>query len=366
MRILVLTARYGSGHLIAARGIVDALKYSGVEYALSDVDFSVLDIVESGGVTEKASSRAYEILMRRGHGIWKILYNAQALAASPFRRLYRFQVRNFVRMVEEWNPDAVISTHFLTSLIGVMYTERTGKPTFTVITDFAVHPLWVWEGTRRYYVGLERTAQEEPLRGKDVVVSGIPLRRGFWNPPGREEARRELGYPMNRTVVLISAGSYASVKVEPLLAKLRDMGVFVVLLAGRKKSAYDRFIRFYKESGVEGVVYPFVDFVPKIMAASDLFVTKAGGVSVAEALAVGLPMVFVNNMPGQEEMNARIIEEEGAGINACTPDKALKVIEELIRKPQRLKVMGKRARSLGKPDASLRIIRDAVSLIVPG
>jgi len=212
-------------------------------------------------------------------------------------------------------------------------------------------------------VGLERTAREEPLRGKDVVVSGIPLRRGFWNPPGREEARRELGYPERRTVVLVSAGSYASVKVEPLLLKLRDMGAFVILLAGRKRSAYERFVRFYDESGIEGVVYPFVDFVPKIMAASDLFVTKAGGVSVAEALAVGLPMVFVNNMPGQEELNARIVEEEGAGVNACTPDNALKVIEDLLKEPKKLEVMRERAKSLGRPKASLRIIGDVVSLI---
>jgi processive 1,2-diacylglycerol beta-glucosyltransferase len=265
-------------------------------------------------------------------------------------------------MVESWKPDAVISTHFLTSLIGVIYSNKTGKPTFTVITDLAVHPLWVWEGTRRYYVGLERTAQEEPLKGKDVVVSGIPLRKGFWEPPDKAKAREELGYPRDSTVVLLSAGSYASVKVEPLLLSLRDMGTFVVLLAGRKREAYNRFVRFYKEAKIRGTVYPFVDFIPKIMAASDLFITKAGGVSVAEALAIGLPMVFVNNMPGQEELNAKIVEEEGAGVNACTPEEAIKVVESLIKDTERLEDMGRIAKKLGKPKAALRIIGDVISV----
>ena len=363
MRVLVLTASYGSGHRIAARGIVHALQHLGVEYSLNDINFSVIDIVESGGFTEKASSRAYEVIMRRGHALWKAIYGARFLSAPPFRRLYRFQVRNFVRMVEEWAPDAVISTHFLTSLIGVMYHERTGKPSFTVITDFTVHPLWVWEGTTRYYVGLDRTAREEVLRGQDVKATGIPLRRDFWNPPTKEEARRELGYPMERKVVLVSAGSYASVKVEPLLLKLKEMGAFAVLLAGKRRDAYDRFLSFYRERGIEGVVYPFIDFIPKVMAASDLFITKAGGVSVAEALAMGLPMVFVNNMPGQEEMNARIVEEEGAGIDAGTPERAVEVVEGLLGDPDRLAEMRRRARALGRPGAALAVVGDVLTTI---
>ncbi len=363
MRVLVLTAHYGSGHRMAAKGLVQALQHLGVEYSLSDINFSVIDIVESGGFTEKASSRAYEVLMRRGHLLWKALYGAHFLAASPFRRLYRFQVRNFVKLVEEWRPDAIISTHFLTSLIGAMYHERTGRPSFTVVTDFTVHPLWVWEGTTRYYVGLESTAREEALRGRDVRVTGIPLRRDFWDPPTKEEARRELGYPVGRKVVLVSAGSYASVKVEPLLLRLKEMGAFAVLLAGKRRDAYDRFVSFYRERGIEGAVYPFIDFVPKVMAASDLFITKAGGVSVAEALAVGLPMVFVNNMPGQEQINARIVEEKGAGIDAGTPERAVEVVEELLRNPERLAEMGSRARALGKPRAALDVVGDVLTTV---
>ena len=363
MRILVLTAAYGSGHRMAAKGIAQALEYLGVEYKRSDINFSVLDIVESGGITERVSSKAYEMLMQRGHNIWRMLYNAQFLAASPFRRLYKFQVRNFVKMVKGWQPDAVVSTHFLTSLIGVMYSKETGKPTFTVITDFTVHPLWVWEGTRRYYVGLHRTAEEEPLKGEDVVVSGIPLRRDFWELPPKEDARKELGYPKEGWVVLVSAGSYASVRVEPVLLKLRDIKAFVVLLAGKRREAYERFVKFYEEEGIRGVVYPFVDFVPKIMAASDLFITKAGGVSVAESLAAGLPMLFINNMPGQEEMNARIVEEEGAGIDARTPERAVEVLEELIRSPERLREMAVRAKALGRPRAALDVVRDVMGAV---
>ncbi len=358
MRVMVLTALYGSGHKTVAKALVQALKSLGVEH--DSLEFGVLDIVEEGGFTEKFSSRAYEILMRRGHRVWKALYNAQALAASPFRKIYRFQVRHFVRALERYRPDAVISTHFLTSLIGVIYKSRSGKKVFTVITDLSVHPLWVWEGTDTYYVGLERTAEEEVLRGKEVVVSGIPLRRDFWNPPSKFRAREDLGYPRERTVVLLSAGSYASVRVEPIVEGLKKMGAFVVLLAGRRKEAYRRYLHLFDTLGIEGVVYPFVDFVPKIMAASDIFITKAGGVSVSEALAVGLPMVFIDNMPGQEEMNAKILEELGAGLNVGSPEHVLDAVSDLLRDGGRLEHMSMRAKSLGKPRAALTVVEDVV------
>ncbi|NPB04196.1 MAG: glycosyltransferase [Thermotogae bacterium] len=358
MKVMVLTALYGSGHRIAARGLVDALEYLGIDHDHRRINFSVLDIVEEGGFAEKASSKAYEFLMRRGHGVWKLLYNSRVLTTGPFRRLYRMQVKNFVKYLERYSPNAVISTHFLTSLIGIIYKERSGTPIFTVITDFAAHPLWIWEGTNRYYVALDTTTKDPLLEGADVRVTGIPLRKGFWNPPSKEEARRELNYPLWRTVVLISAGSYASVDVEPLVKKLKEYGVFVVLLAGKRRDAYRRFLTLFKELKVDGVVYPFIDFVPKVMAASDLFITKAGGVSVAEALSVGLPMIFVNNMPGQEELNARIVESKGAAINSKTPGRALKDLEDLLSDTKKLRLMGERAKKLGRPKASLKIVSD--------
>ncbi|NPA79719.1 MAG: hypothetical protein GXO29_01530 [Thermotogae bacterium] len=347
MRVAVLTARYGSGHRIAARGVIDALEHFGVEYHL-------MDMVDEGGAVERISSAIYEYLMRRGHTLWSLLYDSRLLASGPMRRIYALLMRRLAEELKEISPDAVVSTHFLTSLAAVMY----GRRAFTVITDFSVHPLWVWEGTDRYYVASERTAEEPILRGKDVRITGIPLRKGFWEPMAKDRARAELGYPQSSKVVLLSAGSYASVKVEPLLRILKREGAFVVLLAGRRESAYRRFKRLLSEEGIGGVVYPFVDFVPKIMAASDLFITKAGGVSVAEALAVGLPMLFLDNMPGQEEMNARIVEEEGAGINARTVERASEILPSLLGDEGRLGRMRESAKRLGRPKAALSVVED--------
>ncbi len=355
MRVFVLAAEYGSGHVIAARGIEDALRQLGYE-------FSSLDVVKSGGIVEKVSSWAFELMMRRGHLAWKMFYYNPIPSSKPVRKIYEFVFKDkFMEPLRNFEPDVIISTHFLTSLIGLIYrTKFKNTLVFTVITDFVAHPLWVWEGTDGYFVGLEDTAKDLINYGVDeesIYITGIPLRKAFWEEKNGELIREELGYPKDKRVILFSAGSYDSVPIEPIIRGLKNRkDVFAVILAGKKREAYEKYNELLKQLNIEGIVYPFVDFVPDIMRASDIFITKAGGVSVAESLAVGLPMIFIRSMPGQEEGNARVIERYGAGINARTPENALNILLDLLMFPEKIKKMSENAKRIGKPKSSLGII----------
>ncbi len=353
--MFVLKAEYGSGHVIAARGIEDALEYSNYEYMS-------LDVVKGGGVIEKISSWAFELLMRRGHLAWKLFYYNPLPSSRPIRSIYKFVFRDkFMEPLRNFEPDVIISTHFLTSLIGLIYkTRKRNTKVFTVITDLVAHPLWVWEGTDGYFVGIKDTAYDLIKYGVDkdrIYDTGIPLRKPFWNLIPKSKARKHLNYPDNKTVILFSAGSYDSVPITPIIEGLRNYDFFPVILAGKKAEAYIKYKNLLNELKIEGVVYPFVDFVPVIMMASDIFITKAGGVSVAESLAVGLPMVFIRSMPGQEEGNAHIVEKYRAGINLGKPEVAVERIREILENPEILKSMQKNALKIGKPASSLDIVR---------
>jgi len=352
MKVFILTAECGSGHVIAAKGIADALNHLGYKFLL-------FDIVKEGGLIEK-SIWAADIMMRKVHLAWRMLYSNPLTSTKPARMFYRFVYRNkFIEHLREFDPDVIISAHFLTSLIGVIY--KTKKPdvrVFTVITDFVVHPLWVWEGTDGYFVGIKDTADDLKRYGVDedkIFITGIPLRKDFWEPMDKISSRRHLKYPLDDKIILLSAGSYDSVPIETILRGLKGENVFVIILAGKKREAYEKYNRLLKEIGLKGVVYPFVDFVPIIMCASDIFVTKAGGVSVAESLAVGLPMIFIGSMPGHEEGNVRIVEKYKAGINARTPENALNHLKSLLKDVNLLKELQENGKAIGKPSSSLDI-----------
>lgn len=352
--MFILTAEYGSGHVIAARGITDALDHFGYR-------FLSLDVVKAGGVIEKVSSWAFELMMRRGHLAWRMFYYNPIPSSKPARMLYRFVFKDkFMEPLREFEPDVIISTHFLTSLIALIYkTKKPNTGVFTVITDLVAHPLWVWEGTDGYFVGIKDTGNDLKKYGVDedkIFITGIPLRRDFWKPMDKISARKHLNYPLNDKIILLSAGSYDSVPIETIVRGLKGEDVFLVILAGKRREAYEKYNRLLQEIGLRGIVYPFVDFVPLIMCASDIFITKAGGVSVAESLAVGLPMIFIRSMPGQEEGNAKVIEKYKAGINAQTPENALKHLKSLLKDTNLLKELQENAKAIGKPSSSLDIV----------
>ena len=97
--------------------------------------------------------------------------------------------------------------------------------------------------------------------------------------------------------------------------------------------------------------------IDELMDVSDIILTKPGGITTAEALAKGLPMLIVNPLPGQEAMNTRFLLKEGVAVKAENPEDAQVLLEELLENKIKLKVMSDKARTLAKPDSAVDIAR---------
>ena len=107
----------------------------------------------------------------------------------------------------------------------------------------------------------------------------------------------------------------------------------------------------------------YTDLMHEWMAAADLVVSKAGGLTVAEALACGAPMVVVNPIPGQEERNSDYVLEHGAGIRVNNMRMLGHRVSEVLADPVRLRRLRKAARAVAQPGAATRIASDALSLL---
>ena len=92
------------------------------------------------------------------------------------------------------------------------------------------------------------------------------------------------------------------------------------------------------------------------MACSDLVITKPGGLTTSECLAMGLPMIVNSPIPGQEERNADYLLEQGAALKAYDDMSLAYRLELLLSRPEKLHSLRSAAIALGKPNAAADVI----------
>ena len=97
----------------------------------------------------------------------------------------------------------------------------------------------------------------------------------------------------------------------------------------------------------------------ELMAASDVAVTKSGGLTSSECLALGLPMVVVRPIPGQEERNSDFLLERGVALRANSPAHLVFKLRRLLGSPETLARMRASARLIARPRAAYDVA-DAV------
>jgi 1,2-diacylglycerol 3-beta-galactosyltransferase len=114
-------------------------------------------------------------------------------------------------------------------------------------------------------------------------------------------------------------------------------------------------------------VYSFVKNMPAMMRAADAIICKAGGLTVTESLACGLPLMLTDVIPGQETGNAEYVVKGGAGEMLDEPLKALETVcHWLLNDGQLLKERSANAAKLGRPRAAYDIVERAWQLAQRG
>ena len=98
-----------------------------------------------------------------------------------------------------------------------------------------------------------------------------------------------------------------------------------------------------------------IDELDDLVTASDLVISKAGGLIVSEVLARGRPLLVIDPIPGQEEWNADYVVSAGAGVQLRLPVWMLHAVQQLLAEPLHLEAMRDRAGRAGRPRAALDI-----------
>lgn len=356
--MVLLEASYGGGHAHAAAALAASLAELAPSLRVERVD--VFDRISPA--LNEATRYAYIQCLIHVPLLWREVYERTRHVPpdSPWQLLDRAAARRVGRFLAGKRPRAVVATHpGPARLAGALRAAgQLDAPVFAVVTDYVVHGLWAHPGVDWYLVGHEAVRDGLTARGIDparVAVTGIPIHPRFGRPADRERLRRawQLG---PEPVVLFMAGSAGLVRgmEDACRALVQAQGRFQLLVVAGRDGVLERRLR----AAVAGAARParvlgFVDRVDELMSLADLLLSKAGGLTVSEALAKGLPMVIYRPIPGQEEGNAAFLVAHGAARVTREPQELVAQVQHLLRSPGLRAQMAAAASQLGRPQAGL-------------
>jgi processive 1,2-diacylglycerol beta-glucosyltransferase len=369
--ILILTASAGAGHTIAARGVEAAVRARAPE-----AEVEIHDVLESAGrIFKKLYGGGYLSLIQHFPVGMGMLYDYADRPGGGLDDRMRVAFQNlFVRRSAEYilnrDPRLIINTHFLAAeIVSALRREhRIDCPQATVTTDFETHRVWANEPTERYFTATELGRfylTTWGVKPDDVFATGIPVRPGFLEPLSRQAARDKLGLDQKLPFVLLLGGARGINAPDRLLRQLIGMKAEAQIAAvGGRDEALRRRMEAIAASTKRPVrVLPYTDRIYEWMHAADVAVGKPGGLTVAEVLVCGLPLVVVSPIPGQETRNSDYLLENGAAIKASHLRLLGYRVSNLLGDPAALQRMQEAARRLGRPQAADDIARLSLELL---
>ncbi len=366
-RVLILSASAGTGHVRAAEALEKVFRQRPDVGEIRNVDA----LRFTNRLFRDFYSKLYISLVQRAPTILGIVYNSTDEPWKTDRMrlmLDRLNTGALERFIKRFKPDITVCTHFLPSEI-ISYLISKGKldaRLSIVVTDLDVHAMWLCRTFHRYFVALEESKvhlENLGLPGEYITVSGIPIDPLFGQAGDRDAMRRESGFDVDRPLFLISGGALG---VSPAAGVLDGLAFLkhpaqAIVICGKNEEmkanmeAQARAVEA-KNPGLTFRILGYTNEMHRWMQISDLFIGKPGGLTTAECLACGLPMVIVAPIPGQEDRNSDHLLEKGIAIKCNEFTTLAYKIDGLLDHPEILQSMREKARWYGRPNAAATIV----------
>lgn len=373
MRVLIATATAGAGHLAAAAALDEAWRALRPEDAVRK-----LDLVEFfSALHRKIHADGYVKLVEHAPELWGMLFGKTdkpevAKRLNKLKRAFPSKSRaRFAGFLKQFVPEVVLCTHYVAlETLGTMRSSSArGRSTtakrrtpfvVSVVTDFEAHALWMDPCVDLYCVAAEETKARLIARGassEQVVATGIPISAKFLTKPIPKEVRRTVGLRDDQPVLLVLSGGFGMGPVAEILAELDKVKVPLqnVVVTGRNEELRRSLAACDRKHPTH--VLGFASNMHELMAVADLIISKPGGLTTSEALAIGKPLLIINPIPGQEAANSDFLLQRGAAVKVNRVEDLPYRLEQLLA-PGKLAQMARAAKALGRPKAAESICEE--------
>jgi processive 1,2-diacylglycerol beta-glucosyltransferase len=371
-RVLILSALAGAGHVRAGQALEEAFGLLGAVEQVRHED--VLQLTNAP--FRNLCSKTYIELAGNAPSLLGWLYNHSDRPwhnHSEQLALETWNMGGLVKLLDDYQPDLVISTHWMPADIMSWLTcrRKSNAQHVVVVTDLDVHALWLTQHYSHYFVAIDESKQFLERLGfeKDrITVSGIPIDPVFAIDKDKRQLRSIHGLDPDMITIMISGGGFGVGPIDRILLELGRLKrpAQVLVMCARNEELREKITSQVQASQSNGRistrVLGYVDDIDEYMAASDLIIGKPGGLTTSEALAKGVAFVIVNPIPEQEERNSDHLLEEGAAIRCNNLPVLAYKIERLLNQPSRLMSMRQNALRLARPNAAKDIIQSVLAL----
>jgi processive 1,2-diacylglycerol beta-glucosyltransferase len=366
-RILLLYISEHSGHHCASIAIEQALK--SLEPSVETLNINCFNYTNP--ILEKIINRAYMSVIKTKPEIWDYLYdNPDVVKGTQKLRemIHRFNTGKLNTLIGEFKPDAVVCTQAFPCGMIADYKKSLGlnMPLVGVLTDYAPHSYWIYNNIDNYIVPSPETGKKLIENGIDpdkIKVYGIPVDPKFNQPVDVESVCKRMNLDSGVARILIMGGTQGLGPIKEVVRLLdkSHLQAQVIIVTGTNKRLFKWLsrCRFRKTT----LVLPYAPNIGELMGIASFIITKPGGITTAEALTKGLPMLIISPLPGQEAMNTKFLLREGVAVKAQNPEDVVVLLEELLYNKNKLKAMSDRALSLSKPDSAVNISKLVLEIV---
>ncbi|MFA7256331.1 MAG: glycosyltransferase, partial [Kiritimatiellales bacterium] len=376
-RVLILSVSAGTGHIRAA----EALAAAAAAHPATGEVLHIDALRYTNKMFRRFYGQFYIDLVKSAPLLLGWFYESQD---EPWKTekmrfmLDRMNTGPLVRQIKKFKPDITICTHFLPAEI-LSYLIKHGKvdtQLATTITDYYAHAMWLSRRINHYFVANDESRVQLENIGfppGSITVSGIPIDPVFCETKDRGSLRAKQGLRNDLPMLLVSAGALgvsSAGRIVEVLSTL-TVPVQVVVICGKneklRQSVLDQLNRHPAPfAHLDFKVLGYTTEMDEWMKSADLYIGKPGGLTTGEAMSCGLPMVIYQPIPGQEDRNSDFLLENGAAVKCNQLATMAYKVDLLLKDPERMAKMRRRALGLSHPDSARQIIQKLIEEIHSG
>ncbi|MEN6293422.1 MAG: glycosyltransferase [Methanobacterium sp.] len=365
---LILTLDAGFGHRRAASAIQNAM----IQIHGNEVECKLVNPIKGKGLSSivQKTQVQYDDASRNHREIYNTVFNVlnhYLLSLMADHAVTQLFIKEITETILDECPDGIISTFplFGTAIRRILFILRLRIPFYSVVTDLDdVHRSWFHPGPDKYFVASEQLklqAVECGISPEKVVISGIPVDTQIASETrDKTTIRQQLGWDSDLPT-LVGIGSK---RVQNLLKNMVavdecSLPLQLCIVAGGDDELFKAISTRDWKNPIH--CYNFVENVPEMLLASDILITKAGGLITSEGLACGLPMLIIDSISGQETGNVNYLLSNNAAVVVGSNDDLKCTLNLWLMNDHHLMDQyAQNAKRIGKPEAAYFISNNMI------
>ncbi len=362
-RVILMYISEVSGHRNAAIAIEKALRVLSPELEI----LSINAFKYTNPVAEKITNGIYMGIIKVMPRIWDYLYDNPKVVSrveKAKKNIHKANSPKLKRLFDRFNPEAIVCTQAFPCGMVADYKKTYGLDAklVAVLTDYAPHSYWIYDDVDFYITPSEDIGESLVRKGVDslkVKPLGIPFDHKFNEIAERKDLLSKYKLDPSLPIVLIMGGGQGLGPIKTIVRSLERSRTELqeIVVAGTNTRLLDSLKRKIKRYKKKVLLFGYTHHINELMSLADVVISKPGGVTTAEALSLGKPMVIVKPLPGQEASNTSYLCAKGAAIKVENPRKINLVIDSLFSNHLKLEAIREVAKNTGKPNASFDIAK---------